>query len=238
MNNSILDGEIKAWYKRNFEKPVNEITKELIASASKNDLDRTIGALWGIFVRNSCSLFQIMLMRNFTNQVAMTARLIMEYSADLKFISEYPKNIEEFKDGKNAFLANDNRSAFSYYDLSRIACDLKLHKYNKKGEKKGFLDTESRIEHAFKDKKAMDFYVFLNCYSHLNYLNAIWDVNTVPDDQAAFSERMVMLSMYYDCFVMTVTALGKLSHSDALLTYDFSSIKKVMYELVENHSLI
>ncbi len=238
MDSSVLDQEIKAWYKRNFEKPVSEITKELIASASKNDLDRTIGALWGIFVRNSCSLFQIMLMKNFTNQVAMTARLIMEYSADLKFISEYPQNIDKFREEKDDFLNNDKRDAFSYYDLSKVASELKLHKYNKKGEKKGFLDTESRIKYSFKNKKSMDFYNFLNCYSHLNYLNAIWDVNTVPDDQAVFSERMVMLSMYYDCFVMTVTALGKLSHSDALLTYDFSSIKKVMYELIENHSLI
>lgn len=56
--------------------------------------------------------------------------------------------------------------------------------------------------------------------------------------EAAFSERMVMLSMYYDCFVMAVTALGKLSRSDTLQSYDFSSIKKVMHELVENHSLI
>lgn len=238
MDNSLLSEEIKAWYKRNFEKPVKEITRELIVSASKNDLDKTIGALWGIFVRNSCSLFQIMLMKNFTNQVAMTSRLIMEYSADLKFISKYPQNIKDFKERKDDFLANDDRDVFSYYDLSKIACELELHKYGKKGEKKGFLGTRSRIEYAFKDKKAMDFYDFLNCYSHLNYLNAIWDVNTVQDDQAAFSERMVMLSMYYDCFVMAVTALGKLSRSDTLLSYDFSSIKKVMYELVENHSLI
>lgn len=238
MDNSLLSEEIKAWYKRNFEKPLKEITRELIVSASKNDLDKTIGALWGIFVRNSCSLFQIMLMKNFTNQVAMTSRLIMEYSADLKFISKYPQNIKDFKERKDDFLANDDRDVFSYYDLSKIACELELHKYDKKGEKKGFLSTRSRIEYAFKDKKAMDFYDFLNCYSHLNYLNIIWDTNTVQDDQATFSERMVMLSMYYDCFVMTVTALGELSRSSNLLTYDFSSIKKVMHELVENHSLI
>ena len=223
---NIKDLRIKRYYNKNVEPIFLEIKcfiNELDGGVEKE----LIAISWSSFYRNSIALFELLNKTNLTDQFAMTLRLLMENSADVNFVKEYPNNITSLvKSVNKAARKLDNNKTFA--DAAKIARDIYL--LDSLGKAVG---PEERVEKVYKESRFEKLYDYYCCYTHFNILATIWTAKRIQmGDATIAAHSMYLMGFYPDMFEKLIKAYGEIANSDKLREYNFEKMREVIKVLI------
>ena len=222
---------MRGWHKTNLL-PIYDQTKNVIGDLRKKEkIPPEYMYWWTSYVKNSIILFEIMMIDKYSNQSAFTMRILMEISADVLFMSAQQENIERFR--KHYIDEARKIKNCSYSDFVIISKKLKMFDYDAGKE----IETRKRIQLAF-GKEGVVFYDYLCCYTHLNYIGVIKDIDTTIDKDGELEYRLEFVKYYPDTFSTMIRALEIFSgESDLFDKIDTKKMRRVITDLVEKHSL-
>lgn len=222
---------MQGWYKNNIF-PIFEQASGVIIPLGKADkLIPEFGYWWTTYIKNSVILLELMLIDKYSNQSAFTMRILMEISTDVLFMSQNEGNVDIFR---NHYVFDPDKIKNStYQDFVKISDKLILKddKTNKK------TITTDRIKLAF-GNEGLKYYKYLCCYTHLNYLGVIKDIDYSIDKNSSMDYRLEFIKYYPDTFVAMIRAAENFSgENDLLDKIDTKRLKTVISDLVSKHSL-
>lgn len=222
---------MRGWHKTNLL-PIYDQAKNVIGDLyKKGKLPPEYGYWWASYVKNSIILFEIMMIDKYSNQSAFTMRMLMEISADVLFMSVQQGNIAEFR----KYYIDEPKTIkdCSYSDFVTISNKLRMFDY-KAGKE---IKTRERIKLAF-GKDGMKFYDYLCCYTHLNYIGVIKDIDTAIDKNGELDYRLEFIKYYPDTFVAMICAIENFSGESGLFDkIDTKKMRQAITNLVEKRSL-
>ncbi len=222
---------MQGWYKNNIF-PIFEQARGAIIPLGKADkLIPEFGYWWAAYIKNSVILLELMLIDKYSNQSAFTMRILMEISADVMFMSQNKDNVDTFR--KHYVFDPDKIKKSTYQDFVKISDKLVL-KDNKTNEA---TTTKDRIKRVF-GNEGLKYYKYLCCYTHLNYLGVIKDIDYSIDKNNSMDYRLEFVKYYPDTFVAMVRAAENFSgENDLFDKIDAKRLKTIILDLVSKHSL-
>lgn len=226
---------MSTWYEVNI-KPVFEQARQaiVIELEETGKLDIEFGYWWASYIKNSVIFFELMMIDKYSNQSSFSMRLLMEISADALFMSEYPENISESREQYLAKL--DAFKMKSYVAFSQMAEGFRLYEYDN-GVRGKCARTIDRIKRTF-GKDGLCFYKYLCCYTHLNYVGIIKDIDISIEKKGELDYRLQFTKYYSESFTAMVRAAEKLSgENDLFSKIDVGKIKTAIFNLATRHSL-
>lgn len=225
---------VKEWFLGELYPILEDVNRKLVKGADKNKADLTYAEWWAVFMKDTVSLFEIFEKENQTRQFAMTVRSLMEFAADVSFLSKYPKNITYQQNRLNRFVASKER--FTYKEIAEESRKYKLREYvgNKQKDE---VPTRKRVEMAF-NANEVTLYDYLNCFTHFNIFGIRIDLNThQANDASMLSERVVLAQFYPEIFEIMTTSMGKICGVEELEQYDFSGMRNLFKGMDKNWKL-
>ena len=222
---------MQGWYKNNIF-PIFEQASGVIIPLGKADkLIPEFGYWWTTYIKNSVILLELMLIDKYSNQSAFTMRMLMEISADVLFMSQNQNNVDVFRE--YYVYDPDKIKNSTYQDFVNVADKLVL----KDGEKHQKTTTMDRVKIAF-GSEGLKYYKYLCCYTHLNYIGVIKDIDYSIDKNNSMDYRLEFVKYYPDTFVAMVRAAENFSGENNLFNIiDTKRLKTVISDLVSKHSL-
>ena len=222
---------MRGWHKTNLL-PIYDQAKNVIGDLRKKDkLLPEYGYWWTSYVKNSMILFEIMMIDKYSNQSAFTMRILMEISADVLFMSEQQENVVKFR--KYYIDEPKKIKNCSYSDFVTISNKLRMFDYEAGRE----IKTRERIKLAF-GKDGVEFYDYLCCYTHLNYIGVIKDIDTAIDKDDELNYRLEFIKYYPETFTAMIRSIENFSgENDLFDKIDTKKMRRVITDLVEKHSL-
>lgn len=222
---------MQSWHKTNLL-PIYDQAKSVIGDLYKKDkLPPEYGYWWASYVKNSIILFEIMMIDKYSNQSAFTMRMLMEISADVLFMSVQQENVVEFR--KYYINEPERIKGCSYSDF--VITSKKLRMFDHEVGKE--IKTGERVKLAF-GKDGAEFYDYLCCYTHLNYIGVIKDIDTAIEKNNELDYRLEFIKYYPETLVAMVRAIENFSgENDLFSKIDTKKMEKIISGLVANHSL-
>ncbi len=222
---------MQGWYKNNIF-PIFEQARGVIIPLGKADkLIPEFGYWWATYIKNSVILLELMLIDKYSNQSAFTMRMLMEISADVLFMSRNQNNVDVFR--KYYVYDPDKIKNSTYQDFVGVADKLIL----KDDEKHQKTTTMDRVKLAF-GNEGLKYYKYLCCYTHLNYIGVIKDIDCSIDKNNSMDYRLEFVKYYPDTFVAMVRAAENFSgENDLFDKIDTKRLKTVILDLISRHSL-
>ena len=222
---------MKGWHKNNIF-PIFEQARGVIIPLCKADkLIPEFGYWWATYIKNSVILLELMLIDKYSNQSAFTMRMLMEISADVLFMSQNKDNIDTFR--KHYIYNPDKIKNSTYQDFIKIS-DRLILKDNKTHEKTTTMD---RVKKAF-GNEGLKYYKYLCCYTHLNYIGVIKDIDYSIDKNSSMNYRLEFVKYYPDTFIAMIRAAENFSGENNLFDkVDTKRLRTVISDLISKHSL-
>lgn len=222
---------MEGWYKNNIF-PIFEQARGVIIPLGKADkLIPEFGYWWATYIKNSVILLELMLIDKYSNQSAFTMRMLMEISADVLFMSQNKDNIDAFR--KHYIYDPDKIKNSTYQDFIKISDKLIL-KDDETHEKTTTMD---RVKKAF-GNEGLKYYKYLCCYTHLNYIGVIKDIDYSIDKNSSMNYRLEFVKYYPDTFIAMIRAAENFSGENNLFDkVDTKRLRTVISDLVSKHSL-
>ena len=222
------------WYQEYLAPIFKDINTILVQQGEKNDVDILFGHWWAIFLKNSMALFELTTGLNYSYQINMTIRLLMEMSADMEFISKNRGNIDRHKYRFDKISRKAERlNGMTYEELAKEGKNFHLFRYNgeNKGEEVGTID---RVKEAY-GARDYSFYEYLSCFTHFNYLGVMYDLNLSQSHKLPemLKERIYFLQFYPVIFEKEIHAIGDLCSIKELKDYNCIQIRKVFSDLAK-----
>lgn len=126
--------DFKEWFLENLD-PIYRGVNGIIGD-KLNDND-VIGSWWAFFYQNSLALFEMIFASpNYSNQIVMTLRLLMEIASDVEFVSKNPENIPKLQKRYSDLCANFK--TMTYGEVGTESRKFRLY-YFESGKKKAML---------------------------------------------------------------------------------------------------
>lgn len=222
---------MEGWYKNNIF-PIFEQARGVIIPLGKADkLIPEFGYWWATYIKNSVILLELMLIDKYSNQSAFTMRMLMEISADVLFMSQNQSNVDTFRE---YYVYDPEKIKDStYQDFVDVADKLIL----KDDERHKKTTTTDRIEIAF-GSEGLKYYKYLCCYTHLNYIGVIKDIDFSIDRNSSMDYRLEFVKYYPDTFMAMIRAAENFSgENDLFDKVDTKRLRTVISDLVSKHSL-
>lgn len=222
---------MEGWYKNNIF-PIFEQARGVIIPLGKADkLIPEFGYWWATYIKNSVILLELMLIDKYSNQSAFTMRMLMEISADVLFMSQNQSNVDTFRE---YYVYDPEKIKDStYQDFVDVADKLIL----KDDERHKKTTTTDRIEIAF-GSEGLKYYKYLCCYTHLNYIGVIKDIDFSIDRNSSMDYRLEFVKYYPDTFMAMIRAAENFSgENDLFDKVDIKRLRTVISDLVSKHSL-
>lgn len=220
------------WYRENLAPIFKEINVILAQQGDQNDADILFGHWWAIFLKNSMALVELLPGRNYSYQMNMTIRLLMEMATDIEFMNKNRGNISRHKYRFDKISRKAKRlNGMTYEQLAKEGKNFHLFRYD--GEERGEeVETTERVREAY-NPKDYSFYEYLSCFTHFNYLGMMYDLNLSQPNKISESlqERMYFLQFYPVIFEKVIHSIGDLCNIDDLRNYDCGKIRKVLAKL-------
>lgn len=222
---------MEGWYKNNIF-PIFEQARGVIIPLGKADkLIPEFGYWWATYIKNSVILLELMLIDKYSNQSAFTMRMLMEISADVLFMSQNQSNVDTFRE---YYVYDPEKIKDStYQDFVNVADKLIL----KDDERHKKTTTADRIKIAF-GSEGLKYYKYLCCYTHLNYIGVIKDIDFSIDRNSSMDYRLEFVKYYPDTFMAMIRAAENFSgENDLFDKVDTKKLRTVISDLVSKHSL-
>lgn len=222
---------MEGWYKNNIF-PIFEQARGVIIPLGKADkLIPEFGYWWATYIKNSVILLELMLIDKYSNQSAFTMRMLMEISADVLFMSQNQSNVDTFRE---YYVYDPEKIKDStYQDFVDVADKLIL----KDDERHKKTTTTDRIKIAF-GSEGLKYYKYLCCYTHLNYIGVIKDIDFSIDRNSSMDYRLEFVKYYPDTFMAMIRAAENFSgENDLFDKVDTKRLRTVISDLVSKHSL-
>ncbi|MBR3319423.1 hypothetical protein IKG06_02875 [Candidatus Saccharibacteria bacterium] len=222
---------MEGWYKNNIF-PIFEQARGVIIPLGKADkLIPEFGYWWATYIKNSVILLELMLIDKYSNQSAFTMRMLMEISADVLFMSQNQSNVDTFRE---YYVYDPEKIKDStYQDFVDVADKLIL----KDDERHKKTTTTDRIKIAF-GSEGLKYYKYLCCYTHLNYIGVIKDIDFSIDRNSSMDYRLEFVKYYPDTFMAMIRAAENFSgENDLFDKVDTKKLRTVISDLVSKHSL-
>lgn len=222
---------MEGWYKNNIF-PIFEQARGVIIPLGKADkLIPEFGYWWATYIKNSVILLELMLIDKYSNQSAFTMRMLMEISADVLFMSQNQSNVDTFRE---YYVYDPEKIKDStYQDFVDVADKLIL----KDDERHKKTTTTDRIKIAF-GSEGLKYYKYLCCYTHLNYIGVIKDIDFSIDRNSSMDYRLEFVKYYPDTFMAMIRAAENFSgENDLFDKVDIKRLRTVISDLVSKHSL-
>ena len=222
---------MEGWYKNNIF-PIFEQARGVIIPLGKADkLIPEFGYWWATYIKNSVILLELMLIDKYSNQSAFTMRMLMEISADVLFMSQNKNNIDAFR--KHYIYDPDKIKNSTYQDFIKISDKLIL----KDDETHKKTTTMDRVKKAF-GNEGLKYYKYLCCYTHLNYIGVIKDIDYSIDKNSSMNYRLEFVKYYPDTFIAMIRAAENFSGENNLFDkVDTKRLRTVISDFVSKHSL-
>lgn len=218
------------WYKNHIFPVFEQARKTIIPLGKADKIIPEFGYWWASYIKNSKILLELMLVGNYSNQCAFTMRILMEIAADVLFMSQNKDNVNEFR---KYYIDDPGKiKNSSYQDFAKIADKLILRDNNNKEIK-----TTERIKMTF-GKDGLEYYKYLCCYTHLNYIGVLKDIDTSIEKNDEMDYRLGFIKYYPDTFIAMIRAAENFSgENDLFNKIDTKKLKTTILDLVSKHSL-
>ncbi len=227
--------DINGWYTETLAPIFGEISKIMAREGEKNDVDLLFGHWWAIFVKNTVALLELIPQFNQSYQINMTIRLLMEMAADVEFMDKNRANIKRhnarFDDISNEA---ERLGGMTYGQLAVRGKNFHMFHYD--GDKKlEEANTTQRVKEAY-SKADFNFYDYLSCFTHLNHLGMMYDLNISKPERIneALRDRIYLIQFYPTIFEKEVHAIGNLCEIEELKNYDCNSVRKAFAYLASH----
>lgn len=222
---------MQGWYKNNIFPIFEQASGAIIPLGKADKLIPEFGYWWTTYIKNSVILLELMLIDKYSNQSAFTMRMLMEISADVLFMSQNQNNVDVFRE--YYVYDPDKIKNSTYQDFVNVADKLVL----KDDEKHQKTTTMDRVKIAF-GSEGLKYYKYLCCYTHLNYIGVIKDIDYSIDKNNSMDYRLEFVKCYPDTFIAMVRAAENFSgENDLFNKIDTKRLKTVISDLVSKHSL-
>lgn len=229
--NPLFKQSLQTWYITNILPALSQAGAIIVSLGKNEKLIEEFGYWWAEYAKNSVILFEMMLVDKYSNQSAFTMRVIMEIAADALFISGNKNNLDEFR--KYYVLNPERIKNCSYRDFIKLSDKLILRD-SLTGKK---VVTTGRIKMVY-GSDGLDYYKYLCCYTHLNYLGVIKDIDTSISKEGEMDFRLEFIKYYPNTFTAMIRAAEKFSEENDLFEkIDIKKMKEAISELITHHSL-
>lgn len=223
---------LNEWYSDNLKPIFDEVNVTFATQNAKSNANILFGYWWIVFLKNSMALLEMITGVNYSNQINMTIRLLMEMAADMEFINKNRENITRHKNRFDKLSAKAKHSnGLTYGELAKEGKNFHLFRYNNgyKGEE---VNTTTRVKEAYTTDGYL-FYEYLSCFTHFNYLGVMYDLdlNQPQNLPNSLRERIHFLQFYPTIFEKELRAIGDLCSIDELKNYNCANVRKVFAEL-------
>ena len=84
---------VETWLKSELLPLLNDVNRKLVENGKKHNTDIAFAEWWAVFIKDTVVLFEILEKKNQTRQFAMTIRSLIEFAADVSFLSKFPKKL-------------------------------------------------------------------------------------------------------------------------------------------------
>ncbi len=209
--------DFKEWFLENLD-PIYQEVNDIIGS-KLND-NNVISSWWAIFYQNSLALFEMIFASpNYSNQIIMTLRLLMEIASDVEFVSKNPENIPKLQKRYSDLCANFK--TMTYGEVGTESRKFRLYHF-KNGKKKGnAITTEERIIEAYNEDGVL-FYYYLNGFSHFNHFGIMYGMDLRFNQGAPnmIKERLHLLKFYPAAYGKIIWAIGAIANVEELKKYN------------------
>lgn len=220
---------IHGWYQTNLLPPFEESSKTICELGKTGSLIPEFGYWWALYTKNSVVFFELMLVDKYSNQAAFTMRILMEISADSLYLSKHPEQIGKFR--INYMRKPEIIKKCSYAKFVKLSNNYKMHD-QKTGK---IVTTADRIKYAF-GKAGLEFYKYLCCYTHLNYIGVIKDIDESIEKNNEMDYRLEFATYFPETFTAMINAADKLSRvKNAFDHIDTQKIKTVINDMITRH---
>lgn len=200
---------------------------------SKIGLDEIYQDFFSCFMKNSCSMFSLILQVGMSYQVVQTMRLLIELTADMNFIVNHPENIRHLKKEVNRLIkkCESETDGSKWRDFIIDAGKISLIVGDKLAGAVGF-GTKKRVEEVY----GCGFYDFYSSYAHVNLFALRDDVcRYAAGDDFIAVQRWELIKDYPLVLEKFIHIIGGAAKNEDLAKLDCSMFKNSFNALFKDN---